>query len=156
MKADKASTVVLNCGMAWAKPEYTREEVNKAGEILISGVSTLPSLDNALTIVNNWRSIHACPLQSMKMTLTGRAKNQDQNAIVAQRTKRIQAIMFKLQAHRAENFPLKLSQMQDIGGCRAVLRTVTDVESLVKYYEDATAKNALRGGKFHRKYDYVT
>jgi len=36
-----------------------------------------------------------------------------------------------------------------------VLRTVAQVEELAAYYEKATAKNPLRGGKFHRKYDYV-
>jgi ppGpp synthetase/RelA/SpoT-type nucleotidyltranferase len=141
--------------MAWAKPEYTRAEVNEAGEILISPTASLADIDYALKVVNNWRSIHACPLQSMKMTLTGRAKKQDPTALIAQRTKRIQAITFKLANHRAENLQLKMTQMHDIGGCRAVLRSVSQVESLVKAYEDATAKNALRGGKFHRKYDYI-
>jgi len=141
--------------MAWAKPKYTREKVNKAGEILISKNPSDWEVDFALGVLNNWRSIHACPLQSMKMTLTGRAKKQDPNVLVAQRTKRIQAIIFKLKHHREGNLGLKLSQMQDIGGCRAVLRTVSQVESLVKYYEDSTAKNALRGGKFSKKYDYI-
>jgi ppGpp synthetase/RelA/SpoT-type nucleotidyltranferase len=155
MKDDKRNGFVLNCGMAWAKPEYTRKKVNEAGEILISSSASFDEIDDALKVVNNWRSIHACPLQSMKMTLTGRAKKQDATALIAQRTKRIQAIIFKLTNHRMGNLPLKLSQMHDIGGCRAVLRSVSQVESLVKAYEDATAKNALRGGRFHRKYDYI-
>ena len=155
MKSDKSSGLVLNCVMAWAKPKYSREKVNQAGEILISPKSIPSDVDYALDVINNWRSIHACPLQSMKMTLTGRAKRQDPNVIVAQRTKRIQAITFKLKNHREGSLGMKLSQMQDIGGCRAVLRTVSQVEALVRYYEEATAKNALRGGKFARKYDYI-
>lgn len=46
--------------------------------------------------------------------------------------------------------------MHDIAGCRAVLRNVSLVESLVRAYEAATSKNALRGGKFHKKYDYIS
>ena len=42
---------------------------------------------------------------------------------------------------------MHLSRMQDIGGCRAVLDKVEDVERLVKLYED--------DGKKLRKYDYI-
>ena len=112
--------------------------------------------DYVLEIINNWRSIHAYPLQAIKMTLSSRAKRHDGSALIAQRTKRIPAIIVKLKAHQAGGLPLKLTQMHDIGGCRAVLRTVSQVETLVKAYEEATAKNALRGGKFHRKYDYIS
>jgi len=140
--------------MAWAQPEFTREEINKAGERLI-GNSDMDE-DHALTVVNNWRAIHAYPLQAVKMTLSGRAKRQDTVALIAQRTKRIPAIIVKLNGHRAAGLGLKLSQMHDIGGCRAVLSNVTRVETLVRAYEEASAKNPLRGGIFHRKYDYIT
>ncbi|HTI99812.1 MAG TPA: RelA/SpoT domain-containing protein, partial [Dongiaceae bacterium] len=40
-------------------------------------------------------------------------------------------------------------------GCRAVLKQVSQVEDLLAVYERATAKNPLRSGKFHRKYDYI-
>jgi ppGpp synthetase/RelA/SpoT-type nucleotidyltranferase len=137
--------------MAWAKPEFNRGEVNKAGESLVSG----PPEDDVLLVVNNWRAIHAYPLLALKTTLAGRAKREDRETLIAQRTKRIPAIIVKLKNHRAAGKPLKLSQMHDIGGCRAVLRTATNVESLVRTYEDATGKNPFRGGVFQRKYDYI-
>lgn len=45
--------------------------------------------------------------------------------------------------------------MQDIGGCRAVLDSVRDVDSLVEIYEEALLKNP-RGRPFRvEKYDYI-
>jgi len=36
---------------------------------------------------------------------------------------------------------MRLTQMQDLGGCRAVVRTVADVDRLVVSYKKATGKN---------------
>jgi hypothetical protein len=33
MKGDKKAEFVLNCGMAWAQPEFERDKVNRAGEV---------------------------------------------------------------------------------------------------------------------------
>ena len=142
--------------MAWTKPEYPHNQVNNAGDILISSSPTSSyedavKLDEALNVINNWRSSHSCPLQSIKMTLLGRAKTIDRQSLIAQRIKRIRAIAVKLR----RNPNMKLSKMHDIGGCRAVMRTVSQVEGLVAYYEKATAKNKLRGGEFVKKYDYI-
>lgn len=82
-------------------------------------------------------------MQTMRMTLTTRALKQDETALISQRTKRIPAIRLKLAEHHKKGLKLTLSQMQDIGGCRAVLRTVAQVEELARYYERATAKNPL-------------
>jgi ppGpp synthetase/RelA/SpoT-type nucleotidyltranferase len=142
-------------GIAWAKPEFGRDKVNRAGEILTSSSVSNVEADAALKIVNNWRAIHACPLQTIKMTLAGRAQKQDLHAVISQRTKRIPAIRLKLRENHAAGLEMKLSQMQDIGGCRAVLRTVLEVEKLAQDYEKARIKNARRGGVFHRKYDYI-
>ncbi|HKX17736.1 MAG TPA: (p)ppGpp synthetase, partial [bacterium] len=70
----------------------------------------------ALEVINNWRSSHSYPLQALKMTLKLRAKRIDSNAIVAQRLKRLSSIATKLR----RNKHMALSQMQDLGGCRAV------------------------------------
>jgi ppGpp synthetase/RelA/SpoT-type nucleotidyltranferase len=142
-------------GMAWAKPDFGRDQINRAGEVLISTSASNAEIDSALKIVNNWRAIHACPLQTIKMTLAGRAQKQDLSGVISQRTKRIPAIRLKLRENHAAGLEMKLSQMHDIGGCRAVLRTVSEVEKLAQDYEKARVKNPRRGGIFHRKYDYI-
>lgn len=138
--------------MAWTTPQFTKAEIDRAGALLIS--DDLVGEDNwnaALQTINNWRSSHSYPLQALKMTLLNRAKRVDDRAIVAQRLKRLSSIAVKL--HRNPN--MALSQMQDIGGCRAVVRTVRKVDSLVALYEKAVAKNAKAGAEFVKKYDYI-
>ncbi|HEX4086004.1 MAG TPA: RelA/SpoT domain-containing protein [Chthoniobacteraceae bacterium] len=137
--------------MAWTKPEYGHHTVDKAGKTLIS-TALFEDVDRALKIVNNWRSSHGYPLQSIKMTLTGRARSVYAGAVVAERRKRIPAIELKLR----QNSSMQLSKMHDIGGCRAILASVSQVEKLVKVYEDAVIKNPRRGGEFVKKYDYIT
>jgi len=55
------------------------------------------------------------------MTLIKRAKKIDKQAIIAQRLKRLPSIDAKLRQHASW---MKLTQMQDIGGCRAIVRSV--------------------------------
>ncbi len=67
------------------------------------------------------------------MALKSRADSIDQNAVVSQRIKRLESISKKLSIQPK----MKLSQMQDIGGCRAVLSSVTRVRTLEARYIDA-------------------
>lgn len=71
------------------------------------------------------------------MTLLRRARKIDADALVAQRLKRRPSIELKLR----DNPTMKLSQMQDIGGCRAILSTIHKVRQLTKIYKDAHAKS---------------
>jgi len=144
--------------MAWTVPEFSHSKVDHAGGVLVDSTTVpvkmfhaLEVFEEALEIINNWRSSHSLPLQIMKMTLLKRARSVNGTALIAQRIKRIPAISLKLK----QNPRMKLSQMHDIGGCRAVVRTVSEVEHLLKIYENATAKNARRCGEFLRKYDYI-
>lgn len=55
------------------------------------------------------------------------------NGITAARLKRMQAIRKKL---RRPNFSLNLSQVQDLGGCRAILSSMDEVRALVGALRD--------------------
>jgi ppGpp synthetase/RelA/SpoT-type nucleotidyltranferase len=116
--------------MAWAVPQYSRDIVDDAGRLLISDntVVLIEERNRALEIINNWRSSHSFPLQCLKMLLGSRARKRDGQAIIAQRLKRLQSIDAKLRQH--SNW-MKLTQMQDIGGCRVScpLRLVRASES---------------------------
>lgn len=135
--------------MAWMKPQYGSGETNSAGKLLISD-EDVPEEEwnHALTVINNWRACHGYPLLAMRMTLTGRAKKIDSRAIIAQRLKRLSSIAIKL----GRNEHMALSQMQDIGGCRAVVGTVRQLDRLARAYDHET-----KAGKaeFIKKFDYV-
>ena len=85
------------------------------------------------------------------MTLKMRAKRLDKRALIAQRLKRLSSIDVKLK----RNKHMKISQMQDLGGCRAVLRWPGAVEKLVKLYEESKAKNPHVRPELVKKYDYI-
>ena len=43
--------------MAWEKIKYTKEEINKAGKILIENNITKDKEDYAISILDNWRAV---------------------------------------------------------------------------------------------------
>jgi len=98
------------------KPEYSKNQVKKAGEVLIGKENDM-SEEEALAILNNWRSSHAYPLNIVQNSLRYQVKKIDENHTVTQRLKRIVSIKNKL--IRLPN--MKLNTMQDMGGCRAIL-----------------------------------
>jgi ppGpp synthetase/RelA/SpoT-type nucleotidyltranferase len=143
--------------MAWAKPQYAKSRIDWAGEILARSheVDDTAELETAQEIVNNWRAVHSYPLQVVKMALKGRAKRICPGAIVAQRLKRIASIKLKLRVSSDSGNHPNLSQMQDIGGCRAVMDTVAQVRELERAFEEASKKNPHRGPQYSKKTDYL-
>ena len=80
----------------------------------------------ALEIINNWRAAHSFPLNTIQVGLRRRARDVDDHALIAQRLKRVPSILQKLR-----RFPhMKLSRMQDIGGCRAVVDTSAEARKV--------------------------
>lgn len=147
--------------MAWAKPQYTKGQIDRAGEILSTENPLAEGIVEgeyfeAFDIVDHWRALHAYPLQTMKMSLKRRAQKVCPSAIIAQRLKRLASIRLKLQLSReAGNHP-SLSQMQDIGGCRAVLDTVEQVREVEKIFDIASKRNPRRGPQFSKTSDYIS
>jgi len=124
--------------MAWAARIHSKGRIDRAGRALLELSPDDPSRDEEIAVVDNWRSCHAYPLQIIKMNLLSRAKKIDPDAVVAQRLKRRPSIEIKLR----DNPNMKLSQMQDIGGCRAVLTTIGQVARLVSKYKESHAKSS--------------
>jgi len=81
------------------------------------------------------------------MNLLKRSKKIDNGVLVYQRIKRYRSIVNKLE----RNPNMKLSQMQDIGGCRAVLQNVKQIDKLIGIYERQPIQS-----EFVKKYDYIS
>jgi ppGpp synthetase/RelA/SpoT-type nucleotidyltranferase len=128
---------ILFLAMAFVVRTFSKGRIDRAGKELIILPQEDPQLEETLNVINNWRSCHSYPLQIIKMTLLNRAKQIDRKALIAQRMKRTPSISVKLK----DNEHMKLSQMQDIGGCRAVMQSVADVDKLVAVYERSKSKN---------------
>lgn len=116
--------------MAAVIPLYSKEKVKRAGATLINLDSDVDALDEALDILNNWRSSHSYPVNTFQAGLRHKMKNLGIEGLVAQRLKRIPSIYSKLVRFKT----MSLSRMQDIGGLRAVVSTTKNVYSLRDSY----------------------
>ncbi|WP_248744017.1 MULTISPECIES: RelA/SpoT domain-containing protein [unclassified Pseudomonas] len=116
--------------MAWVIPIYSKERVKRAGATLFNENATDEEYEEALQILNNWRSSHSYPVNTFQAGLRTKLNAMGINGIVAQRLKRIPSIMAKLE--RFKN--MSLSRMQDIGGLRAVVSTAKQVYELRDSY----------------------
>ena len=116
--------------MAFAPvPEESKNQINKAGKILANETDPL-KVDKARDLADKWRACHAYPLNTFNSTLRRRTKKFSGSPIVAQRLKRMPTIIDKLKRYPA----MKLTTMQDIGGVRAVLGSINDVNKLADEY----------------------
>lgn len=95
-------------------------------------------VQRAYSIINNFRASHSFPLNTFQTTLRDKARRIDPSATVAQRVKRLPTIVEKLKRRK-----FKLSEIQDIGGCRAILSSVARVRALVETYKESDLKHKL-------------
>ncbi|MCY7336849.1 MAG: RelA/SpoT domain-containing protein, partial [Chamaesiphon sp.] len=101
---------------------------------------------DALNILSNWRSAHAYPLHAISVFLKRKSSQVDSSAVVVQRLKRASSILSKL-----KRFPkMKLQRMQDLGGCRVVLKSVVRVEKLAESLENGNTTHQL-----HKTTNYI-
>lgn len=125
--------------------KYTKSQVNKAGKVLYrkiwerSDEFSNIQLAKAFIALNYWRTCHIYPINTFQSTLRNKLKRIDKNAIVVQRLKRLPSIILKL-----NRFPkMKLTRMQDIGGLRAIVSSMKEVEKLVANYEETNFTHEL-------------
>ena len=128
-------------------PEQSINQINKAGQTLVDRKLSQDVLDKALELANQWRACHAYPINTFRATL-GTYITDFKDPIIAQRLKRMPTIVDKLR--RYPN--MKLSTMQDIGGLRAVLSTVSEVHKLANRYKT----NKRLTHTLIKEYDYIS
>lgn len=132
--------------MAWAIRQFEPKEVDAAGRELAAQPFPIIN-EHALSILNNWRSSHSYPLNTFQITLRNKAKKIENDIVVAQRIKRLESIHAKLARQRT----MRMTQMQDIAGCRVVFRSMNSVNELVNRYKNSKFDHKLRSEK-----DYIS
>ncbi len=65
----------------WEQPLYSKKKIEKAGRILANKDNSQNEREQALIVLNNWRSSHAYPLN----TITNKLIRDNSHAIVVQR-----------------------------------------------------------------------
>ena len=121
----------------FTKRGYGKGEIDRAGQTLVEWWNTPGStlfqepFTKAFMVAENWRTSHSFPLIVFQRILRNRAKQIDPNVIVAKRLKRFSSMTYKL----SREPQMKLSQMQDLGGCRAIVEDVPAVYRLYETYQ---------------------
>jgi len=117
--------------MAFSRvPKEPKNQINKAGEILIQENPRVEELAWAWDLANRWRACHAYPINTFQANLRSKLVVYSGDPIAAQRLKRMPTIIEKL-----KRFPaMQLTTMQDIGGVRAILNSVKDVYQLADQF----------------------
>jgi len=115
-------------------PTESKTKIDKSGRVLTDfhndKLADMKTFLEAIDLANRWRACHAYPLNTFQATLRTKLKSFKGSPLVAQRLKRMPTIIDKLSRYPK----MRLSQLQDIAGVRAILNDVDDVYLLVDKY----------------------
>jgi hypothetical protein len=130
--------------------EYTKKQVLKAGEALKGRLTPSPELPEdqihqIFRIAYSWRDSHAYPMQSIRQEVAAKVRACKIDGITVGRLKRMPSIRKKLRTISS-----KLNQLQDLGGCRAILPSMTQVYALVDRIKSTTKH------RFHHESPYIS
>ena len=129
----------------------SRSRVDRAGTTLVNDAASPEERREALAVVSDWRALHGTPLNDIEAHLRSHVvpfetSLAEELAFVAQRLKRLPSIEAKLRRSRT----MRLSRMQDVAGCRAVLPSAADLLAANSDIEASFAPHELL-----RRYDYL-
>ncbi len=113
------------------KPQYSKSFIDRAGIVACQSAVSSQQYEQSISTINAWRISHEYPMQTFNVTLRRKAQQISEKAIVARRLKRMVTILDKI-SNREED--MRLSRMQDIGGVRAIMQSIRQVEHLAHAY----------------------
>jgi ppGpp synthetase/RelA/SpoT-type nucleotidyltranferase len=111
---------------------FSKKSIDKAARSIRHGCEK-SIRDDAVDKIQNFREIHMYPLMLIKNHLARTAKKINTDIVIARRLKRLPTIINKLERPTLDgnqNNAIKLTRMQDIGGCRAIVRNLDELVSL--------------------------
>ncbi|MGA3303788.1 MAG: RelA/SpoT domain-containing protein [Methylovirgula sp.] len=133
--SEQVSTFDLFMGPMTDYPNlaYSMKAVRKAGERLSEkigfGPSKTPSEEalETFAIANSWRDSHIFPMRSVRFSVRHKMRQASAKGATAARPKRMSSIRRKLRESST-----KLDQMNDLGGCRAILDDSDGVKAVIE------------------------
>jgi hypothetical protein len=146
---DLSASGVCELSMAdFPQLDYTKGQVERAGNALKGAViwsqERRVEILEIFAIANSWRDSHAYPMHQLRQELALTMRKRKLAGITVARLKRMDSIRRKLATMDAN-----LQQMQDLGGVRAILPSIADVNTLVKFYEENPKHD------FHNAKNYI-
>jgi len=142
---------IISGGVSYASPTLSRTQYDRAGEVLATTDRDDPQRADAIETVGEWRMSHVFPLEVTKEILSQRAGCLGSAALVSQRIKRIESVESKLRRDGT-----RLTQMQDVGGCRVVINggTTEQISKVVASLQCSQATGE-HGVLYQRTTDYI-
>lgn len=113
------------------KKLYSGKQVEKAGIAfgdLDSLISDSEKFEGVMSVLSYWRSSHEESLESALTIVEAAVLKKDKTAIFAKRLKRYISIVRKLNRFK----DMSLKNMQDIGGCRAIVSSEKKLRQSVR------------------------
>jgi ppGpp synthetase/RelA/SpoT-type nucleotidyltranferase len=112
--------------------QFSKKKIDKAGRDIRHSTSGDERVD-AIQKIQNFREYHLYPLMLLKNHLARTARKVSKKIIVARRLKQLPTIINKLERPsldgKIEN-SIKLTRMQDIAGCRAIVKDLKQLNAL--------------------------
>lgn len=134
--------------LQYPRLEYSIDDVRAAGKRLAGKVrfdaASYREAVEIFTVANSWRDSHIRPMRSVRSSVRSQMRLAAIPGDMASRPKRMSSIRRKL----AET-TIRLDQMQDLGGCRAILNDIDGVNRLV----DRIRAHSPHG--IRREWDYI-
>ncbi|KAA5603382.1 RelA/SpoT domain-containing protein [Blastochloris sulfoviridis] len=126
---------------------HSKAKVDRAGKYLSGKNDITEEYIESDFIVDVYRASHLEPLSETTLELQRWLQGSGKRYYAAQRLKRKPQIIRKLR-----RLSVRLTQLQDIGGCRIVVDTNRDVSDLVEYIQNEICKQS--SFKIAKKTDY--
>ena len=128
--------------MKWVELKYSKNQIGKAGKALTKG--PLSSIGDEVFLdahnkLSNWRAVHAFPMQVIAVNLRRNTRDVDGNALIVQRLKRQPSIYAKLIREKG----MSLVRMEDIAGCRAIVKDIKKVYELYNLLRESKSKQVI-------------
>lgn len=132
---------------------FTKGEIERAARSLRHGVQG-EERKEAINKIQNFREFHLYPLMLMKNHLVRTSAKVSNKVLVARRLKRLSTIIDKLERPTLDGQTtnaIKLVRMQDIAGCRAIVKNLQQLKQLQRRLEKSNSVHKILNVK-----DYLT
>lgn len=139
----------------WSPPPESKAAVRRAGRAISDGIATPSDFDT----VDRWRSSHGYVINTFQIWLKRKIAQKPYEVEFAQRLKRRNTVIDKLQRKDSAGEPLiaDVSSMHDFAGCRMIFASIEDLRDFRDFVHSASVmknvKHELRYTK--EKYDYI-
>ncbi|MDF4560183.1 GTP pyrophosphokinase, partial [Vibrio parahaemolyticus] len=125
--------------------KFSKNAIDRAAQNIRHGIQGDERQD-AIVKIQNFREFHLYPLMLLKNHLARTSNKVSNKIIVARRLKRLSTIIDKLERPTLDgqgSNAIKLTRMQDIAGCRAIVKNLTQLKKLQQKLEHSRSVHKI-------------